>query len=350
MKARTMTSFERVTTALNQREPDQVPLFLFLSLYGAKEMGMSVQKYFSQPDHVVTAQLKMKAKYRHDCLYAFFYAAIEIEAMGGEVVYTDCGPPNTGQPVIKSSSKIKTLDLPRVRTNRCLIRVLEVIQQLKAKVGTGDPIIGVVMSPFSLAALQLGLGKYLELLYFDRHSFRTLMQKNSVFCIEWANAQLEAGADAICYFNPLASPDLIERKTYLNTGYPIDKLTLSQINGPTAMHLASGMTLPVVKDIIDTGAAVLGFSSQDDLDQIKQETYPNICLLGNLNGLEMVHWNTDQARQQVRLIIDKVGPGGSLILADNHGEIPWQVPEKILLAISEAVQHYGRYPLDGNKK
>ncbi|MGR8935731.1 MAG: methylcobamide--CoM methyltransferase MtbA, partial [Gammaproteobacteria bacterium] len=44
--------------------------------------------------------------------------------------------------------------------------------------------------------------------------------------------------------------------------------------------------------------------------------------------------------------IAKAGRGGGFILADNHGEIPWQVPEAILLAIGDAVERWGRYPLD----
>ena len=44
--------------------------------------------------------------------------------------------------------------------------------------------------------------------------------------------------------------------------------------------------------------------------------------------------------------IKKVGPGGGFILSDNQGEIPWQVPDEVLMAISDAVRRWGRYPLD----
>lgn len=44
--------------------------------------------------------------------------------------------------------------------------------------------------------------------------------------------------------------------------------------------------------------------------------------------------------------IAKAGRGGGFILADNHGEIPWQVPDEVLLALREAVDLWGTYPLD----
>lgn len=44
--------------------------------------------------------------------------------------------------------------------------------------------------------------------------------------------------------------------------------------------------------------------------------------------------------------IAKAGPGGGFMLSDHHGEVPWQVPEEVLLSISEAVHKRGNYALD----
>jgi uroporphyrinogen decarboxylase len=201
------------------------------------------------------------------------------------------------------------------------------------------------MSPFSLPIMQMGFEKYLQLIYFHKEEFARLMRTNIEFCVSWANAQLRAGATAICYFDPLASPNNIERNTYLTTGYEVARETLSRINGPIATHLASGITLPVIDDIIQTGASVLGFSCKDDLGELKKAAKNRICLLGNLNALDMMNWSTARLEDEVKQIISKAGKGGGLILADNHGDVPWQVPEDVLLTLSEAVRHWGQYPL-----
>ena len=340
-----MNSFERTMAAISHTEPDRVPLFLMLSLYGAKEIDVPVKAYFSKPENVMKAQLKMMEKYRNDCIYTFFYAPIEVEAFGGEVIFVDDGPPNSGEPFIKSSEQISHIEIPRIEDTACLKRVLEATALLKSAVGNETPIIGVVMSPFSLPVMQMGFEKYLELMYFRAPEFEQLMQINQEFCVAWANAQLAAGATAICFFDPLASPNIIEREKYLTTGNRIAKQTISRIKGPTATHLASGIALPVISDIIDTGSAVLGFSLDDDLDEIKKAARSKICLLGNLNGVDMVNWDARKVNDEIINIIDKAGAGGGLIISDNHGEIPWQVPESVLLEISEAVSKYGTYPL-----
>jgi uroporphyrinogen decarboxylase len=340
-----MTSLERTIAAISHKEPDRVPLFHLLSLYGAKELNLPIKEYFSNPQSIVNAQLRMKEKYKNDCIYTFFYAPIEIEAFGGEVIFVDDGPPNSGEPFIKNIEDILKLEVPKVSESKCLQRVIESTKALKGKVGNDTPIVGVVMSPYSLPVMQMGFEKYIELLYFRKDLFDKLMQINEEFCVSWANAQLEAGATAICYFDPLASPNIIEREKYLLTGNIIAKKTLSRINGPTAVHLASGIALPVINDIIDTGTAIIGFSANDDIVKIKNAARDKICLLGNLNGVEMVNWSSTKIQSEVKNIISKAGKGGGLILSDNHGEIPWQVPERVLLEITEAVQEYGRYPL-----
>jgi uroporphyrinogen decarboxylase len=48
---------ERVLTALSHKEPDRVPLFLTLTLHGAKELGLSIKEYFAKAEHVVKGSL-----------------------------------------------------------------------------------------------------------------------------------------------------------------------------------------------------------------------------------------------------------------------------------------------------
>ncbi|EEG77912.1 uroporphyrinogen decarboxylase family protein [Dethiobacter alkaliphilus] len=341
-----MTPFQRVMTALSHQEPDRVPFFLLLTMHGAKELSISIEDYFSKAEHVVNGQLLMQRKYGHDCIYTFFYAAIEVEAWGGEIVYTEDGSPNSGRPFIRSLDAIKSLEPPRPDKVNCLVKVLEATTQLKLRVGNNLPIIGVVMSPFSLPAMQLGFDKYIELLYEQGDLFWQLMRVNSQHCVDWANAQLAAGATAICYFDPLSSSDIIPRDLYIKTGYKVAKQALSQIKGPTATHLASGRALPISNLVSQTGTAAIGISALDELSEVKEHCKDRLSILGNLNGIAMTKWTTQQAEEAVKNAICKAGKGGGFILADNHGEIPYQVSDQVLMAISESVRTWGQYPLD----
>jgi uroporphyrinogen decarboxylase len=340
-----MTPMQRVLTAMSGQEPDRVPLFLLTSLHGAKELGLSIRDYFSRSEYVVEGQIRLQVKYRSDCLYPFHYAAIELEAFGGETRFRDDGPPNAGEPVIRCPEDIDRLETPLISDAAGLNRVLATIRSLKEYAGDTVPIVGVVISPFSLPILQMGFESYLDLIYRQPERFARLMTVNQVFCVAWANAQLAAGATAICYFDPLSSTTNIPRDLYLKTGYSIAVETLRQIRGPTATHFASGRSLGIASDIMAIGTGAVGVSAYEDLAEWKKAAYGRLTIIGNLNGVTMRRWTATQAENEVKQAIAKAGRGGGFILADNHGEIPWQVPDEVLLAIGDAVERWGRYPL-----
>lgn len=340
-----MTPMQRVVTALSHREPDRVPFFLLPALQGARELGLSIRDYFSRPEQVAEGQCRLQAKFGHDCLYAFYYAALEVEAWGGEVIFNNDGPPNAGLPIIRQPEDISRLIPPLIETSPVLQRVLETTRQLAKRTQGEIPIIGVVMSPFSLPVMQMGFEAYLLLLHEQRDLFNHLLRLNEAFCVAWANAQCAAGANAICYFDPVSSSTIIPRSLYLETGFPCARRMLARIPAAVAIHLASGCGLPIVDDLAATGTAMIGVSSSEDLASFKQICHGKVGLLGNLNGITMRRWTPVEAEAAVKDCITKAGIGGGYVLADNHGEIPWQVPDDVLFAIAEAVRRWGQYPL-----
>ncbi len=346
MTVQNMTSLQRVLTTLGHNEPDRVPFFLLVTMHGARELGLSIKEYFSRAEYVAEGQLRLREKYHHDCLYNLFYAPIEIEAFGGEVIFVEDGPANSGMPIITKPDDILSLKVPEVKETACLMKVLNATRMLKDKTSDDAPIIGVVISPFSLPVMQMGFDKYIDLMYGNPTLFQRLMDINEEFCIEWANAQLEAGATAITYFDPLSSPTITTREMFLKYGLETAKRTISQIKGPNGIHLASGRSLPIIDDIAEIGTGIIGVSVMEDLASVKKACRGKLTVLGNLNGIEMRRWTPEQAEAVVKDAIAKAGPGGGYILSDNHGEIPYQVPDEILHAISDAVHKWGKYPLD----
>lgn len=347
-----MTSLERVLTTLGHREPDRVPYFLPLTTHGARELGLGIREYFSKPAAVIEGQSRMQAKYGHDCLYPFHYAALETEAWGGETIFYDDGPPNAGEPILKRPEDILRLTVPEIAACPGLLRVLETIRGLKARHGDRLPIAGVVMSPFSLPVMQMGFEAYLRVLLERPELLARLLAVNEEFCVAWANAQLSAGAHLVVYFDPVSSPTILPRETQGAVGIAVAKRTLARIHGPAAIHYASGRSLAIADQLPATGAVAVGVSAWEDLATVKAAFRGRMTVVGNLNAIEMRRWSPRQTAAAVQAALAKAGPGGGFILCDNHGEIPWQVPEETLLAIGEAVAKWGAYPLrwiDGDR-
>jgi uroporphyrinogen decarboxylase len=339
-----MNSMQRLMTALSHQEPDRVPFALFPSLRGARELSMPIREYYAKPEYVAEAQMRMLRKFRHDCLCAYSYAAAEAEAWGARTVFVADGPPNVAAPILVAGD-IERLAAPDVMAVPGLLRVLEATRLLKREVGDTVPIFGSVVSPFSLPVMQMGFGSYIELIYGQPELFARLMDVNIEFTVQWANAQLAAGATAIGYADPVASTTNISREMYLDIAYPVACRTFARINGATATHMASGRCLPIIKDIARSGSVAVGVSALEDLAELKAAAGGRIGLVGNLNGIEMRRWTREQAFSQVRTAIAKAGRGGGFVLSDCHGEIPWQVPDEVLFALRDALECWGNYPL-----
>ena len=74
---------------------------------------------------------------------------------------------------------------------------------------------------------------------------------------------------------------------------------------------------------------------------------PPVQLKGRGRGLRLsIAPRCDPAEAEASLRSQLAGRGGGFLLSDNHGEIPQLVPDEVLLAIGDAVDRWGRYPLD----
>lgn len=346
MSSASMTSLMRIRTALAHREADRVPFFLPVTTHGARELGMSLRRYYSSPRNLVEGQLRMWRKYEDDAVSNFFYAAVEHQAFGGEVRYFEDGPANAGAPILRTAADIADLAAPRVRECPGLVAVLETTRLLRERVGDRAAVLGTVISPFSLPIMQMGFARYLELIYEEPDALARLMDVNIEFCVEWANAQLDSGADAIGYFDPASSPTIIPREVFVRTGLQVARRTIPRIAGATGALFGSGSCLPIVEDVADSGAVMISSAPDEDLGAVKAAGRGRLAVLGNLNAVQMRRWGSGETEAVVKKAIAQGGPGGGFILSDAHGEIPWQVPEKVLLEISGTVHRWGRYPLE----
>lgn len=339
-----MTPMERTLTTLKHQEPDRVPFFLQVTMHGAKHLGMSIEKYYSHPDNIVKGQLAMLERYKHDSVNAITYASAEFEAFGGSTIFYEDGPPNSTEPTINALSDIEELEKPDIQECRSLMVSLDATKGLKQKVGD-VPVVGFVISPFSLPVMQMGFENYFDLMYSEPKHFEMLMKVNQAFCIELSNMLLEAGATAIVYFDPVSSATIIPRDKFIETGFKVAKSTVKSIKGPVVAHYASGRILPIIDKIIETGVLGASLSVEEDPTIVKRLAGHKLTLVGNLNGIEMSNWTKDDSIINVRNAINKVGHGGGFILSDTHGEIPFPVTDDTLMTMSDAAKKYGRYPL-----
>ena len=100
-------------------------------------------------------------------------------------------------------------------------------------------------------------------------------------------------------------------------------------------------------DLVDLGIAGLHPLEKGAMDMpaVKKEYGDRICLLGNVDLNILGLGTPGDVDEEVRQLIASVGPGGGYVVTSGNSLAGYVKPENAR-ALSQAVQRYGRYPLE----
>jgi uroporphyrinogen decarboxylase len=138
------------------------------------------------------------------------------------------------------------------------------------------------------------------------------------------------------FFSPAVFRDLV---------LPRYRRVAEKITLPWFIH-SDGNILPFVDDLLSVG--VIGLHPNEkgavDIREVKRRYGDRACVLGNVD-LNLLGMGTpDAVDREVHDLIRDVGPGGGYIVTSGNSLAGYLLPENVL-ALSRAVQKYGRYPI-----
>jgi uroporphyrinogen decarboxylase len=111
-----------------------------------------------------------------------------------------------------------------------------------------------------------------------------------------------------------------------------------------------GDVLPLIDDFVEMGIDILNpiqtsAGKMSDLQGLKDRYGSKIVLCGAIDTQEILPNGTpEQVRAEVRRVIDILGPGGGYMVSSVH-TVMNDVPAENVLAMVDAVEEYGRYPV-----
>jgi uroporphyrinogen decarboxylase len=111
-----------------------------------------------------------------------------------------------------------------------------------------------------------------------------------------------------------------------------------------------GDVFPLIDDFIEMGVDILNpiqtsAGRMSELAELKRRFGHKIVFCGGIDTHRVLPFGTpDDVRREVKRVIEALGPGGGYLLASVH-TIMNDVPPENVLAMVDAVEEYGRYPL-----
>ncbi len=111
-----------------------------------------------------------------------------------------------------------------------------------------------------------------------------------------------------------------------------------------------GDVFDLLDDLVEIGVDVLNpvqtsAGRMANLAELKKRHGQNLCFCGGIDTQRILPFGTpDDVRQEVRRVIEYLGPGGGYMLGAVH-TIMDDVPPENILAMVDAVEEFGYYPL-----
>lgn len=332
-----MTSKERVIAAFESREYDRIPLVNPTSL--ANIDCMRIAKAYYPYVHTNFVQMAALAATGHtvlkfDSVMPYFGVLNEVASFGVDIDWGEITRP----PTVCSAPQrtMEHFEIPSNYLDRKPIRtVIRAVRELKQQFQNSVAIFGKIVGPLSILFYLYGVQNSLTSLILEPQTVLSILNEMKNLCIEFARAQIEAGADVITISEDAAGA-LISRNCYKNMVMDIEKAINQAIqkDAYTIFHLSCDIT-DRIDLFAESGFSALSFDSRNNFVSIRQK-HMDMKLIGCINNpVTLLNGSrTDifgEVFSSIQRGMDMIGPECS---------IPLRVTNTNLLAIYDAVVRY----------
>jgi [methyl-Co(III) methanol-specific corrinoid protein]:coenzyme M methyltransferase len=200
--------------------------------------------------------------------------------------------------------------------------VVDAISLLRRDAGAF--VIGGIVGPFTLVCQLAGVAKVLMDAIRTPETLRPLLGSAVRIGTEYAQRQVDAGADAICIEDMSASLDLTSPRIYKNLILPAQQELIAAIGAPVILHIC-GSNTKILDLLVETGAAALSLEDRTDLAQAVQR---NRCAV--IGGVAPVEVLLNGTAEDVRRASTACLSAGVHILAPGCGIPPGTPTENLL--------------------
>jgi uroporphyrinogen decarboxylase len=211
-----LTSLERVGLALQYKKPDRVPAAPLVCGASCRVLGISYDRWSQDPQAATASLLAAQELIGFDGWLALVDLSVEAEDFGQEVLFPQWSTalPNFDNPFIASAEeygKVRRID---PRKTRRTSGVIEVVRGLAEARGKDVAVMGFVYGPLGVLSQIRGHAELFKDLI--RHPDRVLEAVDVItgVLVEYAVAQVEAGAHAIVLDPLYSSASILKKQTW----------------------------------------------------------------------------------------------------------------------------------------
>ncbi len=286
------------------------------------------------PELACEVTMQPLRRYKLDAAILFSDILTVPDAMGLGLYFETGEGPKFERPV-QTVDAIRGLKVPDVE--KTLGYVFDAVRTIRRELNGKVPLIGFAGSPFTVGTYMVEGGSSREFPTIKKLAAEApevldhLMDIVADTTIEYLNAQIDAGAQAVQVFDTWGSalePDDFRRFSLASMQKIVDGLTREKDGRRIPVILFTKGAGPLLSDLADSGCDALGVDWTTDLAKAREYVDDRVALQGNLNPATLRE-SPEVIRQGVADTLASYGRGPGHVFNLGHGITPDIDPEHL---------------------
>jgi len=312
----------------------------YMKEYRTLRKKYSFLEMCKNPEIAAQVTLQPIEKFKLDAAIIFSDILIPLEPMGVEFEFAKGEGPVFHHPVreMKDIEKLRVIE-PEEEVPFLIKAIRMVRKELEGKI----PLIGFSGAPFTLASyiIEGGHSKNYVLtkgmMYQNRPAWDALMDKISDVLIQYLNAQIRAGVQAVQLFDSWVG--CLSPTDYEEYVLPYSKRVIDGVDKSVSLiHFATSNST-LLELMKRAGGDVIGLDWRVDIGEAWARLGYEVAIQGNLDPV-ILFGSVDLIKKEVKRILDRVGGRPGHIFNLGHGILP-TTPVENVAALVEAVHEFG---------
>ena len=332
-----MNGRQRIAAALAGEPADTVPVMLHNFMMAAREYGVTMARFRSDPAAICGAMVASVERYRFDGIVVDVDTATLAGAVGVQVDFPTDMPARARAGCLDTLEAVKDLEPADVAGNHRVQVWLEAVRLIKAAVKDEIAVRGNCdQAPFSLAAMMRGLENWMmDLATGDERCVARLLDYCTGATVQFVRLMAGTGCDMVSNGDSLAGPEMISPEMYERFALPCEARVASAARAcglPYALHIC-GKTDPILEMMTRTAADAFELDYKTSAAAARRRFRDRATLIGNIDpGGVLASGTPGEVRRATRDLLEAFRGSHRLIL--NAGcAIPAETPPANLSAM-----------------
>jgi len=334
-----MNAYERLMARLKGEPVDRPPNFNIFMTFAARHIGRPLSEYYLDYRVLVDANLAMVEEFESDIMQAISDPYREAHDFGSNIEFPADSLPLCKEPLLKDPRRLKAVRKPDPASGRRMSDRLNAVRLMRENVGDDIPVMGWVEGALAEAADLRGDTHFLMDLYDSPEWVLDLLELCTETAIDFARAQVEAGAHIIGLGDAIGSqvsPELYRRFTL-----PYEKKIFKAVHemGAIARLHICGDTTRILPDMVESGADIIDLDWMVDMETAAEMFGDRVSLCGNFDPVAVMLQGSSE--DVYRATQECITEGGFRSISAAGCEVPIGTPHDNLRAQVQALRDIG---------